>query len=171
MSISREKTIEALIITLLQAETAAQTFYLRLMEAFAHEPDAARVWWMLGADEASHIRLLEQTLGSLAPERRLSLADPLILENARNVARFSPERTMASIATLEDAYQIAHALENSELNAIFEFVLTEYFPKPLQWEFVHNMLRVHVDRLNELRTTEWRRSIPIHSPQSPVPSP
>lgn len=29
----------------------------------------------------------------------------------------------------------------------------------LRWDFVHNMLREHVQRLDELRTTEWRRSI------------
>ncbi len=159
MTVSREKTVEFMISTLLQAETAAQTFYLWLMDAFAHEPDAAQVWWKMGADEAAHIRLLERVLNSLPPEQRLSLVDPLMLEKAIAAARFSPHRALERIVTLEDAYQVAHSLENSELNAVFEFVLTEYFPKPLKRDFVHNMLREHVDRLNGLRTTEWRRSI------------
>ncbi len=63
------QTVSDLIISLLQAETAAQTLYLRLMEAFAHEPEAAEVWWKLGADEAAHIRLLEQILDSLPPPK------------------------------------------------------------------------------------------------------
>ncbi len=63
------QTVSDLIISLLQAETAAQTLYLRLMEAFAHEPEAAEVWWKLGADEAAHIRLLEQILDSLPPRK------------------------------------------------------------------------------------------------------
>jgi hypothetical protein len=60
VSPTRDRTIEALITLLMQAEEAGQRFYLHLMEAFAHEPTAAEVWWMMGADEAGHIRLLEQ---------------------------------------------------------------------------------------------------------------
>jgi hypothetical protein len=133
------------------------------MEAFAHEPEAAEVWWKMGADEAAHIRLLEQILGSLSPDQLQALADPFWLEQARSAARYSPEQVLARIQTLEDAYQEAHALENSELNAVFEFVLTEYFPRPLRRGFIHNLLREHVSRLDRLRTTEWRRSISIQA--------
>ncbi|MGB9889413.1 MAG: hypothetical protein ACPLTQ_07060 [Anaerolineae bacterium] len=153
------QSVDDLIALLLHAETAVQTLYLRLVEAFAHEPKAAEVWWKMGADEAAHIRLLEQIRDFLSPERLQAPADPLWLEQAKSAARFSPERAMARIQTLEDAYQEAHAIENSELNAVFEFVMTEHFPRPLKVEFIHNMLREHVDRLQDLRTTEWRRSI------------
>ena len=163
MSLSDRQTVSDLLTLLLQAETAAQTLYLRLMEAFAHEPEAAEVWWKMGADEAAHIRLLEQILGSLSPDQLQALADPFWLEQARSAARYSPEQVLARIQTLEDAYQEAHALENSELNAVFEFVLTEYFPRPLRRGFIHNLLREHVSRLDRLRTTEWRRSISIQA--------
>ena len=156
---TRDRTVEALITLLVQAEDASQRFYLQLMEAFAHEPTAAEVWWMMGADEAGHIRLLEQVLHSLSPEQLQAPADPLWLEQARSAARFSPERALARIQTLEDAYQEAHALETSEINAVFEFVMTEYFPKSLQRSFVLNLLRTHVERLERLRTPEWRQSI------------
>lgn len=159
MSLLGNQTVSDLIDLLLQAETSAQTLYLRLMEAFAHEPEAAEVWWKMGADEAAHIRLLEQIRASLSSERLLEPADPIWLEQARAAARLSPERVLARVHTLEDAYQEAHALENGELNAVFEFVMTEYFPRPLRAGFVHNMLREHIERLYGLRTTEWRRSI------------
>jgi rubrerythrin len=161
VSTTRDRTIEALITLLLQAEEACQRFYLHLMEAFAHEPTAAEVWWMMGADEAGHIRLLEQVLHSLSPEQRQAPADPLWLEQARSAARFSPEKALARIQTLEDAYQEAHALENSEINAVFEFVMTSYFPKSLQRSFVLNLLRTHVERLERLRTREWRQSVVV----------
>ncbi len=153
------QSVGDLIALLLQAETAVQALYLQLTEAFAHEPKAAEVWWKLGADEAAHIRLLEQIRDSLPSERLRAPADPIWLEQAKSAARFSPEQAMARIQTLEDAYQEAHAIENSEINAVFEFVMTEYFPRPLRVEFVHNMLREHVDRLYSLRTTEWRQGI------------
>lgn len=164
-SVLGRQTVDELLALLLKAETAVQKFYLQLMEAFAYEPAVAEVWWMLGADEAGHIRLLEQVREALSPERLRSPADPLWLEAARAAARFSPESTMARIRTLEDAYQEAHAIENSELNAVFEFVMTEYFPRPLQRMFIVNLLKTHVDRLNGLRTPEWRRGITIAGSQ------
>ncbi len=159
MALPNTRSVSDLIDLLIQAETSAQALYLRLMEAFAHEPEAAEVWWKMGADEAAHIRLVEQIRASLPPERLLEPADPIWLEQARAAARFSPERVLARIHTLEDAYQEAHALENGELNAVFEFVMTEYSPKPLRAGFVHNLLREHVARLYGLRTTEWRRNV------------
>ncbi len=159
MPVSDPRSVDTMLSLLIDAETASQSFYLRLMEVFAHEPIAAQVWWKMGADEAAHIRLLEQVRKNLPLERLQSPADPIWLEKARSAARFYPDKVMARIQTLEDAYQEAHALENSEINAVFEFVMTEFFPSRLRWDFVHNMLREHVQRLDELRTTEWRRSI------------
>lgn len=159
MTSPQYRTVGDMIDLLIRAEISAQTLYLRLMEDFAHEPDAAQVWWKMGADEAAHIRLLEQIRESLPAERLQAPANPIWLEQARTAARFSPEQALVRIHTLEDAYQEAHAIENSEINAVFEFVMTEYFPRQLRADFVHNMLREHVDRLYGLRTTEWRRSI------------
>lgn len=159
MPVSDPKSLDTMLSLLIDAETASQSFYLRLMGAFAHESLAAQVWWKMGADEAAHIRLLEQIRKNLSSEQLQSPADPIWLEKARAAARFSPDRALARIQTLEDAYQEAHALENSEINAVFEFVMTEFFPGRLRRDFVHNMLREHVQRLDELRTTEWRRSI------------
>ena len=159
MPVGNPRSVDAMLSMLTDAEIASQSFYLRLMESFAHEPTAAQVWWKMGADEAAHIRLLEQVRKNLSPEQLQSPADPIWLEKARAAARFSPDKAMARIQTLEDAYQEAHALEDSEINAVFEFVMTEFFPGRLRWNFVHNMLREHVQRLYELRTTEWRRSV------------
>ncbi|MDW7992440.1 MAG: hypothetical protein RMK65_10005 [Anaerolineae bacterium] len=159
MNTSYLQNVETLLSLLIDAENAAQRLYLQLMELFAHEPAAAEVWWKLGADEAAHIRLLEQIQDSLSLEQLRSPADPLWLEAARRAARFSPERVLANIQTLEDAYQEAHALENSEINPLFEFVMSEYFPRPLRKELVQTLLREHIERLYGLRTTEWRRSI------------
>lgn len=155
----RAQSVETLISLLLSAEAAVQSFYLRLMELFAHEPNAAQVWWKMAADEAAHIRLLEQIRMSLPPERLQAPADPLWLEQAQAAARFSPDTALSRIQTLEDAYQAAHDQKNSEINAVFEFVMTEFFPGQLRWEFVHNMLREHLQRLDELQTKEWRQSI------------
>lgn len=157
--LSQLRNVETLIATLIQVETIAQKVYLRFTEMFAHEPDAAQVWWQMGADEASHIRLLEQTLESLSPQQLQSPADPAMLETAQALSRVPYEKILSRIETLEDAYQEAHNWEYSELNALFEFVISEYFPKPVPRQFIQHMLREHVGRLDGLRTPEWRRTV------------
>ncbi|HHN93392.1 MAG TPA: hypothetical protein ENK17_01365, partial [Anaerolineae bacterium] len=104
---------------LIQAEEAGQAFYLRLTEMFAHDSKAAEIWWKMAADEASHIHLLKQAREALTPEQLAAPADPDLLRAARAAAAFSPERVLAQVQTLEDAYQMAHAGENSEFNAVF----------------------------------------------------
>ncbi len=152
-------TIATLFELLIQAEKAGQAFYLRLTEMFAHEPRAAEIWWKLAADEAAHIHLLEQAREALTPEQLSAPADPDFLRAARAAAAFSTEEALAQVQTLEDAYQMAHAGEYSEFNAVFEFVISELFPASVQRPFVQSQLREHVARLQELEPPEWRRNV------------
>ncbi len=152
-------TIRALFDLLTRAEKAAQTFYLHLTEMFAHEPKAAEVWWKLAADEASHIHLLEQAQEGLTAEQLAAPADPDLLREARAAAAFSPAVALAQVETLEDAYQLAHAGEHSEFNAVFEFVISELFPVAVQRAFVRAQLREHTGRLDSLEPPEWRQGV------------
>ncbi|HIE37719.1 MAG TPA: hypothetical protein EYH30_01555 [Anaerolineales bacterium] len=155
----QDRTIAALFDRLIRGEKATQTFYLRLSEMFAHEPRAAEVWWKLAADEASHIHLLEQAREGLTAEQLAAPADPEFLRVARNAAAHSPEEGLAQVQTLEDAYQLAHATEHTEFNAVFEVVISELFPVAVQRPFVRSQLQEHVDRLGALEPPEWRYSV------------
>ncbi len=152
-------TVEELFDILIRAEKAAQAFYLRLTKMFAHEPQAAQVWWLMAVDEGAHIHLLEQARDALPPARLAAPADPHLLRAARSAAAFTPERNLAAIETLEDAYQVAHEEENSEINGVFETVISEYFPLAIQQEFVQSQLREHFGRLAVLKPPEWRKAV------------
>ena len=152
-------TVGELFDLLIEMEKATQTFYLRLTEMFAHEPRAAEVWWLMAADEGSHAQLLERTRDALTPEQLAAPAPPALLKSARAIIRFDPERALAGIETLDDAYEMAHAGENSEINAIFEILLSTYFPTDIQHTFIQSQLREHVDRLARLVPPEWRQTV------------
>ena len=152
-------TVEELFALLIGAEMKFQSFYLLLTEMFAHEPRAAEVWWLMAADEGSHAQLLERARSTLTPEQLGAPADPRLLESARTAARFAPEKALAEVETLDDAYQLAHEGENSEINAVFEAVISEYFPASIRRRFIQSQLREHVGRLAALGPPDWRQGV------------
>jgi rubrerythrin len=155
----RDNTVGELFDLLIGIERAAQTFYLRLTEMFAHEPRAAEVWWMMAADEGSHVQLLQRARDTLTPEQLAAPADPHLMEAARTAASLMAKKDWAGIETLEDAYQMAHEGEHSEINSVFEAVISEYFPVSVQQQFVQSQLREHLERLASLEPLDWRLSV------------
>lgn len=160
-----ERTIASLLDMLIDAEKASQQFHLQLAKMFAHQPEAVAVWWKMAADEALHVWLLEQARASLPPEQLASPVDPEVWERVREMNTLSPDAILARIHTLEDAYQEVHALEYYEFGAILDFLLSEFFPADYQREFIRSQLREHLDRLEGLRTAEWRRMVLAHGAQ------
>lgn len=160
----KNQTVGALLDLLIGAEKASQDFHLRLAKMFAHEPVAEAVWWKMAADEALHVWLLEQVRKSLSPEERSAPAPSEVWEQAQALMAVSPEAMLKGIQTLEDAYQVVHELEHYEFGAILDFLSSEYFRADFQQTFIRSQLREHTARLEELRTPEWRRSIPAMNP-------
>jgi hypothetical protein len=50
---------------------------------------------------------------------------------------------------LEEAYQLTHDLEYSEVNTVFEFIMEEFIAPDVQREFVAEQLKKHIARLDE----------------------
>lgn len=155
-----DRSIERLLDLLIAAEKASQDFHLQLMRMFAHEPLAKATWWKMAADEALHIWLLEEAKASLTPDQLAALAPANVWEQVQGIRGISPEAVLQHIQTLEDAYQAVHELEHYEFGAILDFLLSEFFPAEFQRAFIQSQLQEHLARLEELRTPDWRRSVP-----------
>ncbi|HEY75920.1 MAG TPA: hypothetical protein G4O00_07045, partial [Thermoflexia bacterium] len=93
------------------------------------------------------------------PEQLAAPADPHLMEAARTAASLMAKKDWAGIETLEDAYQMAHEGEHSEINSVFEAVISEYFPVSVQQQFVQSQLREHLERLASLEPLDWRLSV------------
>lgn len=154
-------TVEELITAAIAAEEKAYTFYEGVLRKFRHAPHVAAIWQELMNDEDEHRRLLEKARANLTPEELQAPADPEILYKIQEVLRFSPESSLQTVRTLDDAYAIALDLENSEVNAIFEFILNRYVAvdEADQKHMVDVYLRDHIRRLQGLREEVQRRNI------------
>jgi alkylation response protein AidB-like acyl-CoA dehydrogenase len=156
-----EDTIDTLFTLSIEAEMAAREFYEGLLRLFGHNPRAARVWEEMRSDEEEHARFLEEVRARLTPEQLQEPADPEMMRGLRNaLMKFSPQGMLQSIRDLNDAYNYAHELENSEINSVLEFIIHEYHIDPvLRARLVEMYLQAHVKRLLVLGGTAWRRSI------------
>jgi hypothetical protein len=107
---------------------------------------------------------LEQRRGALPPEQLAAPADELISEQVRNVLRFSVADALADVEDLEDAYQLVNDLENSETNAVFEFLIEHFAADAATQAFLKGQLRAHIGNLRiefpiQFRTAALRRGI------------
>ncbi len=157
-------TLRELLDLLTTSEKATERFYMGLVEMFLHEPVAASVWWDMAAEEALHLWLLEKAREAFRPDQLEMPVDPALIEQARQLTSFQPERLWARIQNLEDAYQAAHEVEGLEFDALLEPIMLDNFPGDIRNQLARSQLNRHQDPLKRLRTTEWRRTVEARKP-------
>jgi hypothetical protein len=71
------------------------------------------------------------------------------------------------IETLDDAYELAHGLEFSEVNTIFAFLAGEYVPSEHRKEFVRVEITRHLEKLTHFGENfgekDWRIGIKVRT--------
>lgn len=161
---TQQHTLEELFGRAIQVENQAGTIYRELAGRFSHHPESAALWKRLAADEKVHAEVLKKTLRSAPPEK---LASPAPAETWTAVTEILHRLTrdpLASITSLQDAYELAHELEHSEVNTIFEFLSVDVVPGKVEREFVRTHIAEHQKNLTDFREgyrgKDWRQVIP-----------
>lgn len=131
----------------IQGEYAALELYNGLIRKFAGYPDVVALWRIFAAEEVEHARALEKIFAALPPEQLAAPADPDMFHAAQEAQRVSVPDLLAQVHNLEDAYQLVTELENSETNAVFEFLITHFESNEEVSTFVLAQLREHIARL------------------------
>jgi rubrerythrin len=140
-------TVADLFALAIAAETSAAEFYRGLVAKFSGYSDVAEFWQRYVTDEIAHARWLARLQGNLSVEQLADRADPAMLENARHAASVSVEALLDEVHTLEDAYELVNDLENSEVNAVFEFLISSFPADADVLSFLRTQLMEHVNRL------------------------
>lgn len=138
------------------AEKAMEELYRGLEAKFAHHQEVADFWGKYAAEEARHARWLERLRDTSSPEQLSAPADPFMLKDARKILQFSIENRLKKIKNLEDAYQLVNELENSETNAIFEFLITNFSSDKETQSFLRSQLRDHIANLTIEFPTQFK---------------
>lgn len=117
-------------------------------------------WEALRAREAPHWYLM--IIGILPESQRQGIGSALIHPILTEI-----EPLLASVANLEDAFQLISDLENSETNVIFEFLIENFADDDTRL-FLKNQLRSHVGNLLikfplQFRSAAIRRGILVRA--------
>ena len=142
-----DTTVSDLIGLAIQIENTCKTLYEGMEKKFVHTPEIATYWHHLANEEAGHARWLEDLCARSTADELQKKANAEVLQRAVLALKVSKFQSGKHIHNLEDAYQIANELENSETNAVFEFLITNYSGDHGTVHFLRNQLNAHMTNL------------------------
>lgn len=130
-------------------ERGAEDLYRQLEKMFASHAEVAAFWRHYGDEENGHALYLERVRAGVGAGRLAQPADEDMMRKVRDCLELASPARLANIKTLEDAYELATELENSETNAIFEFIILNFSTDELakSHSFLRTQLNVHIARL------------------------
>lgn len=143
------ETVGKLFEYAIALERAVEGLYRELEKMFAHYPEVSLFWKHYADEEKGHAEYLERIKANVDGNRLSRQADDSMLQKVRRcLEEVSPTR-LAKIKTLEDAHELATELENSETNAIFEFMIVNFSTDELtqSHKFLRTQLSTHIARL------------------------
>jgi len=163
--VGSEKTIELLLEYAIEIEYKAAQIYGTLSKLFPHVPGLSDFWQGLKEDELGHVEALHETRKLLTPKQLLQDPGPKMWEDVIHIQLMLGQDLLAAVNTLDDAYELAHELEFSEVNAIFQFLAAECIPFDKRKRFIHSMIEQHQQKLSDFNQNfgnrDWRKRIGI----------
>lgn len=160
----QQQTLEALFEAAIRIEALAATMYRGLAERFAHHPQAVALWHSLAADEDMHARVLARVLAALPPDQRTSSAPAETWLSVAEILGRREREPVSSVMSLQEAYELAHEFEHSEVNAIFQFLSVDLLPGAIEAEFIRTHIAQHQQKLTDFRQAyqgeDWRQVHP-----------
>jgi len=142
-------TVAELFERAIALERAAEALYQQLGKMFANQPEVALFWKRYADEEDGHASYLERIQAGVGAGRLVQHANEDMLRKVHDCLEQASPARLNHVKTLEDAYQLAHELENSETNAIFEFIVLNFSTDELakSHSFLRTQLNTHIARL------------------------
>ena len=147
----------------ISCEKLAEAVYREFMKKFAHVPEIEQFWNDMVEDEIKHAKNLEEVYETLTDEQRNGPADSHLILELRNILALRLEDVTGPVKTLDDAFNIASELEDSEVNAAFRSLTKEFILKEEYRRALLDVVEVHLARLTYFSKNygdaKWRKSI------------
>lgn len=161
-----EKTIQLLFELAINWETQAQDLYEEFAKLFSHEPKVSAFWKQLSKDESRHSKVLKDFLKEIPREKLFAAMGDEQRNSVSRIEKLINEATTSKIQTLDDAYELAHQLETSEMNKLFTMLVNQYLPDKEGHKFILSDVKEHIEMLMKFGkeyTQSQRRRIPVRN--------
>jgi rubrerythrin len=158
-------TMEWLFERAISWESAARDLYAMMAHWFPQDPSVSSFWQELSGDESRHAKFLHETRARLSGDQLGTPLGPKALEIARQVEALLTRIRVEELVTLDDAYELAHELESSEINLVFRMLTVELLlAEPERQDFLLTQVNDHLERFERFSQKFKkidRRMIPI----------
>lgn len=131
----------------IQWESKVQRLYETLADMFRHESEVSEFWRQLAHDESSHLKLLREVESGMSEQERSVAVGEEQEAAALRVEEILAGSLLSQIATLDDAYEVAHRIEVSEVNGLFHLLVADSLPDGEHMENLSSQIDRHLDRL------------------------
>ncbi len=160
MSNSTE-TIGKLFDYAIELEKVTEILYRQMGKMFAHNHDVEQFWMHIADEERGHASYLERIRAGVDTKRLSEPADEKMMQDVQMCLGASSQKRLDNIQNLEDAYQLATELENSETNTIFEFMIMNFSTDELSksQKFLRIQLNKHLAGLETGLPSQYSSSI------------
>ena len=149
-------------------EKTAALFYHQLAFRFAHLPEVAAFFTSMEKEEGEHERAVNSLYASLSPSELNEAPPKELCESVLTVSRLIEHILSVDVKNLDDAYELAHQLEFSEVNSVLKLLLTHIMPRNKKSSFKLDTVDDHQHGLLEFETRfgdrAWRKE------QKPAPA-
>ena len=145
-------------------EKNAQRIYEAWAKKFYSLPDVAAFWREYSADEAIHASLLERLRARLTPDQLDTLIESELVGDTRRLLAYLQKEH--DIEDLDQAFQYANMIEHSEINPLFEVVMSTFETDKEAIDLLRSQLEAHIDKLiykfpKRFSRSEKRREIKV----------
>ncbi len=162
-----EQTVNYVFQQAIKCEWKARRLYILFSKMFEDIPKVSAFWIELAKDEENHAKTLIQIHGTISNQQLNEEADKELMENIRKVLSLVRKISIDLIKTLDDAYELAHELEFSEVNSVFNILATEFISDETRREITLSQLGNHVEKLmkfNEnIGNRTWRKGVIVRN--------
>lgn len=131
----------------IEMEYDAQQLYLRFAGLFQHFNEIAVFWKDLANDEAIHAEKLCSIRDNMSRDKLTSPVSSILYHNSIKSHAIDIGHIMSTINDLDDAYEIAHDIEFSEVNVIFKLLVTDYGAADQRRDFLASEIKNHQSKL------------------------
>jgi rubrerythrin len=161
------KTLEDVLTTAAKFEKAASDFYKMLGGRFSHIPGLAAFFDDLVKDELKHEQMILSVKNSLPKEKLAGIPPEDLKTSMFSIQKLIKMITEYDIQNLDDAYELAHQLEFSEVNSVLKLIITKLVTTERYDEFVATRIDEHEEKLLEFDRLfgdkAWRKQQKFHA--------
>jgi rubrerythrin len=141
------RTVGEIFELAIQTEEEAASIYASLSKRFSNVDGMPAFWHGLCQDELEHAETLLSIYKSLSEKTLQMPAQARVCENMDAVQLLLKMDPFDQLQTLDDAYELAHDLEFSEINAIFKFLTTEFISGKSRADLILDQIDHHQRKL------------------------